>query len=147
MSKQCKVIEIPLLDLRPRWVQFNSNKGVLRCLNHRDPKELAQGVIFNCPRCRNDKQKEHYCIFLFDLPSVPEEARPHGRFVPNWESVIDGKMRPKNFHELSLWMLGTDRVITSEWLRPGDMACKWAGSLQDGVVSYRPNWMERLLKK
>ena len=142
MSEDCKQRNVRIEELSPRWVEFTGTKGVLRCLKPGESKSRAQGIVFSCPRCKGSKKKEHYCIFLFD--SAPAGARPFGRFTYTL-SIENGKQVPANFNELSLWMQG--QSIRTDWLRPGDLVCKWDGTLQAGIVSWRPSFLERALKK
>lgn len=144
MSESCKSLRLPLIELSPRWVEFTGTRGVLRCLNANDERHRAQGVVFDCPRCREIPDRKHHCIFLFD--SAPELARPHGRYIPNSATPDAEKHpRPADFKDLSLWMkVG---AIRTDWLRPSDLVCKWDGQLQNGVVSWRPSFAERGIKK
>ena len=142
MSKQCKLLTLPLSDLKPAWVEFTSTAGVLRVLQPKDSRSRAAGLVFNCPRCRHSKQKAHYCIFLFDTKATPEQARPHGRFTPTLETDPVTNMRvPENFGSLTLIMDGVRDDC--HLLEPGDLKCKWQGKLLDGKVIWRPSFGEK----
>ena len=135
MSAQCKIKHHPVLDLHPRWVEFTDTKGVLMCLKPGESKSRAQGLVFDCPRCRHSKKRAHYCIFLF--PNSPEGARPHGRFGFTSAPL---EVVPHDFHELSITQDGGHE------LKPGDLKCKWQGTLIRGVVSWRPSFFERVVR-
>lgn len=151
MSHQCKPIEMPLNALRPKWIKLTSTKGVLRCLRQDEDRKTAQGMIFWCPRCAHDKNKQHFCILLFEDADVPEEARPHGRFIPNYQepkgrdatAPNSEDREPADFEQLSLWMLGSDKSVRTTWLAPGDIPCRWSGTLSSGKVVWRPRFGDR----
>ena len=148
MSEHCKSVRIPLVSLKPAWVTFTTTKGVLRLLRPKEPLSKAQGLIFQCPRCKGDKKKEHYLIFLLDLKSVPEDARPLGRFWPSAEQTKDSAnclpcsdLKPHSFDRLSLFSVEENQC--RHHLVPQDMVCKWEGKVFDGQVLWRPTLFER----
>lgn len=141
------MIQIPLTELQPNWVEFTSTKGMLRCLKPNESKSRAQGLVFNCPRCRGNRQKAHYCIFLFDRDDVPKEAKPHGRFLPTFEK---GKalIIPSDFKDLTLTTISDVTTVghTHYHLKPGELKCHWQGELRKGIVSWKPSLVERIWK-
>lgn len=141
MSLGCKMSQLSISELDPKWVEFTNTKGVLRVLKPiEDPNNgRAQGMIFQCPRCHNTK-KSHYCIFLFD--NAREGARPLGRFAPaRLAPPLPGNLLP--LAKQSLYELPNDPRASFYLLRPRDLACKWEGYLVQGMVSWRPNFFER----
>lgn len=69
-------------------LKFTNKPGVLKCLKP-DAKLIdAQGIHFPCPRCLKF-DREHEFTILFDLPSVPEKAKPPGRWTPVGTSLED----------------------------------------------------------
>lgn len=141
MSFSCnKMSELSLTDLEPHWVEFTPTKGVLRVLKPQEDTSRAQGMIFQCPRCKDHQKKAHFCIFLFD--NAREGARPSGRFAAARNS--QGELRP--FETQALHELPNEPRTSFFLLRPRDMDCRWEGYLVDGIVSWRPNFFERWAK-
>lgn len=129
-------MSLPVNQLQPGWVEFTDTKGVLRCLRPGDDQKRAKGMIFLCPSCKFDKQKRHFCIFLF--PDAPPMARPHGRFVlhPTEHKKVLSEI--KSFSEVTLHELipgfrSFGINPTTKKLTPRDV-CGWTGSLIDGTV-------------
>lgn len=71
---------IPIEDFDPTYLVFTQTPGLLRCLRPEENYKLAQGIHFGCPRCK-DTESPHSITLLFKLGSVPERARPHGRWT------------------------------------------------------------------
>ena len=105
-------------------------------------------MIFLCPLCKGYAQKKHYCIFLFDKQGMDPNIRPLGRFVPSVEplQLIGTKFEPKEFSQLSLFMWDGTHDNLNEELIPGDLKCKWRGTLKDGVVSWKPSLFQRIFR-
>lgn len=95
-----------------------------------------------CPACKGKKEKEHYNIFLFNLPTVNPEARPQGRFLTTMTLDALGNPVPEDFDAVSLFV---SHVNDNSTLAPQDV-CGWEGQLSNGVVSWRPSWLARLIK-
>lgn len=142
MNEQCKLKSVSILTLKPRWVEFTSTKGVLRVTQPMEPPEKIQGMVFTCPRCKGNKKKEHYNIFLF--PNSPEEARPQGRFVLDLFHHSKTVLESQSFEKTCLYQLNPTGGAAM-LLKPQDI-CGWEGYLMEGQVSWRPNFMERLWK-
>jgi hypothetical protein len=140
MSEQCKQYAVPLVKLMPKWVEFTETKGILRVLSPNDEQRRASGVIFLCPRCKSNKQKQHYLIFLF--PNAPAEARPKGRFIADVDRLCHTKTQLSlNLADLSIYEVspaGSGRTL----LRPQDV-CGWQGHCVQGMVHWRPTFIER----
>lgn len=137
MSESCKMHALPIEVLKPKWVEFTDTKGVLRVLRPNEDSNRAKGMVFKCPRCRHNPQKDHYCIFLF--PSAPEVARPQGRFAP----ALDPSDKMLEFSKQTLHEFdegGGIRML----LKPRDLKCGWEGYFAGGKVSWRPSMIERL---
>lgn len=146
MSEHCRPLLHPLTSLAPRWVTFTDTKGVLRCLRQNENLEAAHGLVFICPKCNPDKAKRHYVVMLFDLPAVPTGARPHGRFRASQEKDQWGRHNVAPFKSLSLEMVSSTGTVEGGQLRPGDLSCKWYGTLVDGIVGWRPSQADRALR-
>jgi hypothetical protein len=130
------VNELPLRNLRPGWVEFSGTKGVMRVLRANESSAKAAGVIFICPTCHGAKDAEHFCIFLFDLPDVPHDARPHGRFKPTLSRDKTGASVPSPFTDLSLQQVQADGKHSLH-LAPQDLPCRWEGAVLNGVVTWK----------
>lgn len=138
--------ETPLIELQPRWTEFTKTPGVLRCLQPKDPRTHATGMIFLCPHCKGHKKKQHLLIFLFQDHRVPFNARPMGRFMPTRE-FFKGESVPENFQGLTLHQtIGADgyaHFVRENTLKPQDV-CGWEGTLLHGIVRFekkkRPWW-------
>lgn len=102
-----------LHSLRAMFVEFTPRPGVLRQLQPTDDVDRAQGLHFNCPECMKEKDKGHGVTLLFDMPSVPKEAAPPGRYRPE-------------FFPCKL-----DKLTLGEVKSP---YCGWSGSVIDGEV-------------
>lgn len=139
MSSQCKMLQSPLYKLKPLWVEFTTTKGLLRVLRPDEDTARARGMIFLCPRCKDNKKTRHNLIFLFDHPDVPSVARPLNRFKP----ARDKQDKLENLAKQSLYQHDPHHYAGRTLLQPQDMPCKWEGFVQDGVVSWRPNLRER----
>lgn len=146
MEQKTPTVEIPLLRLKPGYVEFSGTQGVLRVLKPQDSRTRAMGLVFDCPRCKGNKEKDHKCIFLFDMPGVPDKARPHGRFIPKIGVDAKGNYVPHDFDKLSLHEVLEGKNTASSRLRPRDLPCKWEGELTDGKVYWRPHFLERVWK-
>lgn len=137
MSKGCIMRSEKLAHLQPKFVEFTEVKGVLKILPQGESSK-GQGLIFLCPRCRTDKSKSHYCIFLF--PNSPEKARPQGRFVMSLlhhKKILEQHTKWERVCLFELNAFGSGRML----LRPQDV-CGWEGYVSDGTVSWRPNAVE-----
>jgi hypothetical protein len=130
------LIHVRLYTLSPKWVEFTGTKGVLRCLQPGEERARATGIIFLCPWCKDDREKKHYCIFLFDDPRVPPEARPLGRFIPSMEYVGNTPVLIHDFHMLTLKVRCEGGFFT--WFTPQDMFCGFECEVLEGTVSFFP---------
>lgn len=80
MHQTCKMFVRTMLEhLDGTLLEFTPKPGVLRCLKPGEELSRAQGLYFQCPKCRNTGA-DHGFTVLFDLPSVPEKAAPPGRW-------------------------------------------------------------------
>lgn len=137
MSVQCKLASVPLERLDPFFVEIHQ-PGALRRIRPTEKKE-AQGFCFLCPRCKDNKKKRHYLIFLFH--NAPEKARPGGRF----RCVVNQKQELRIPKEQSVIQSdeASEGALSRTLLRPQDV-CGWEGYVQEGKVSWKPNMLERL---
>lgn len=127
--------ESQLISLSPRWIEFTGTPGALRSLKPQDEAKRAMGLVFKCPKCLGDKEKDHFIVFLFERPGVPEAARPQGRFIPDTFSTLN-HFSPVPFDRLSL----RESLKTGPWntfLKPRDIPCRWEGYLDNGKVSWK----------
>ena len=154
------MIVIPLVDLRPGWVEFTRTPGVLRILKPGEAlkeRHRAQGMIFECPRCieRSKNGRAHNCIFLFNMKSVPANARPYARFDPSLyfpSSDLGMPAIPVDFSQMTLAQKSDcPSKPDSLLLKPGDLKCGWEGTVEHGIVAWQPslieNFKRRLFKK
>lgn len=133
-----------LLRLQPGFFEFTGTKGLLRVLQSSESWSRAQGLLFLCPRCKHSKQKQHYNIFIFDFPGIPQELKPRGRFTPKMvrQEKTDTWV-PAPFQMMTLQNLNGPKEAAPNLLVPGDVRCGWKGTLLDGVVSWMPSLLER----
>jgi hypothetical protein len=137
--REDKWLQISLSSLKPAFTEFTSRGGVLRILRPDEERSRATGLVFLCPHCKSNKEKQHYLIFLFDDPRVPELARPHGRFTPSRDALVS--KAPMDFSRLTLTQLTSERILDYDVehtvnLKPQDV-CGWQGSLIDGMVRFK----------
>lgn len=123
---------LELTTLEPKLVELTKTKGILRCMREDESRVKAHGLIFLCPVCKDDKEKKHFQIFLFERPGVHEAISPQGRFLPSYEASPDGPS-PTAFSHLTL--TASDGLKGSYMIRPQD-TCGWKGMLIDGKVSW-----------
>lgn len=64
-----------LASLGAHFLEQSKTRGALRLLKAGEPLSRAEGLYFLCPGCR-----KNYVTLLFDLPSVPPEIAPPGRW-------------------------------------------------------------------
>lgn len=135
---------VPLMGLRPGFFEFTDTRGILRVLRPKESILRAKGLVFSCPRCSYSKEKAHFNIFIFDFVDTPPELRPHGRFTPKMLRLegTDSYV-PAPFHLLTLQNLDISPEVEEGLLVPGDVKCGWKGTLQNGVVTWKLNLMER----
>lgn len=103
-----------LNQLEGSYLEFTQKKGVLRCVKPGEALEKAQGIYFKCPVCT--PEFSHGNVLLFDLPSVPKEAKPEGRYHPSYGIKALGH-------------LTVDEEIKST-------SCKWSGKIVAGEVRW-----------
>lgn len=104
---------LPLSDLGASLVEFTKQPGKLRCLLPGEPVKRAQGLYFLCPKCYDPK---HGITILFDLESVPKNAKPHGR----WRATP-----------------GPISNLTIEEKIQSPTNCGWSGIISQGRAKWR----------
>lgn len=81
MTTNCRRVKsIPLEEFDSSYLVFTGQRGVLRCLRPDEDFRQAQGLHMGCPLCKGT-DSAHYLTLLFDLPGVPKDARPWGRWT------------------------------------------------------------------
>lgn len=77
-----------LSTLGATFLQFTKKPGVLKCLKPDAKLAEGQGLHFPCPRCLKF-DRTHEFTLLFALPSVPETAKPPGRWTAIGNDLSD----------------------------------------------------------